>query len=396
MCFNLFRLVLFLLVVVMVVYAALQLFEVSKQYQDSLGVREISIREHAQNIMQRTCKETFPVPDGVRIFSDGREVRHIAFLKVHKAASGSATSIFFRFGTTRKLKFLRPKWLNIVSSSETISDKQIHNGAYKPFDIMTSHVIYNRAAFEKYLHNDSAYIGIVREPYIQFKSSMNYMAPKYVYNISDNDPIQQYLRNPSRYEQGKGPRFSWINNRQATEFGTPDQIIITQNVTAMNEYVQKLDKEFHLVIIAEYFDESVVLMRRMLNWKLSDILYRRLHIRGWDRKQTIPKAHDRRLYRKWAFADYAIYDFFFQRLWRQIRQAGEDFFQELLFFKQVREEMDDFCKVYPNISTTYIIQKSQWNPKLVIDKELCGQIFSEEEDWVKVIATPEYNNDRMG
>ena len=379
----------------MVIYAALQLFEVSKQYQDSIGTREISIREHAQNIMQRTCKEPFPVPDGVRIFSDGREVRHIAFLKVHKAASGSATSIFFRFGTARKLKFLRPKWLNIISSSDTISDKSILNGDSKPFDIMTSHVIYNRAAFEKYLHNDSVYVGIVREPYIQFKSSMNYMAPKYVYNISDVDPIQQYLRNPTRFEQVKNPRLSWINNRQATEFGTPDHIIMTKNVTAMNEYVQKLDNEFHLVIIAEYFDESVVLMRRMFNWKLSDILYRRLHIRGWDRKQTLPKAHDRRLYRNWAFADYAIYDYFFQRLWQQIRIAGEDFYQEVLYFKQVRDEMDDFCKVYPNISATYVISRSRWSPKLTIDKEMCGTIFSEEEDWVKVIATPEYNNDRV-
>lgn len=383
------------MVLVFVVYAALQLFEVSKQYQDSFGVRELSIREHAQNIMQRTCKEAFPVPDGVRIFSDGREVRHIAFLKVHKAASGSATSIFFRFGTARKLKFLRPKWLNIVSSSDTISDKALLNGQYKPFDIMTSHVIYNRAAFEKYLHNDSVYIGILREPYIQFKSSMNYMAPKYVYNISNVDPIQQYLRNPLKYEQASSPRFSWINNRQATEFGTPDYIIMNKNISAMNDYVKKLDKEFHLVIIAEYFDESVVLMRRMLNWKLSDILYRRLHIRGWDRKQTLPMPNDRRLYRRYAFADYALYDFFFQRLYRQIRQAGEDFFEEVLYFKQVRDEMDDFCKLYPNITTTYIVPRSQWTSKLVIDKDLCGKIFSEEEDWVKIIGTAEYNNDRV-
>lgn len=383
------------MVLVLVVYAGLQLFEVSKQYQDSVGMREISIREHAQNLMQRTCKETFPVPDGVRLFSDGREVRHIAFLKIHKAASGSATSIFFRFGTSRKLKFVRPKWLNIISSQDTISDNSIHNGASKPFDIMTSHVIYNREAFQKYVHNDSVYIGILREPYFQFKSSMNYMAPKYVYNISNVDPIQQYLNNPLKYEPAKSPRASWINNRQATEFGTPDKIIIDRNATAMDEYVKKLDKEFQLVIIAEYFDESIVLMRRMLNWKLSDILYRRLHIRGWDRKLTIPRAHDRRLYRKYAFADYALYDFFFQRLFKQIKRAGDDFYQEVLYFKQVRDEMDDFCKVYPNVTTTYILQKSQWNSNLVMDKEFCRQVYSEEEDWVKFIATPEYNNDKL-
>ena len=335
--------------------------------------------------------ESFPLPSGVRIFSDGREVRHIAFLKVHKAASGTATTIFFRFGSDRKLSFLRPKWLNIVSSSESITDSQLINPNDKPFDIITSHVIYNRTTFERYLQNDTVYVGIIREPYIQFKSSMNYMAPKYVYNISNEDPIQQYLRDPMKYEGELNPRQSWINNRQAAEFGTPDEIIKKRNLTAMAEYVAKLSKEFHLVIIAEYFDESIVLMKRMLNWKVTDILYRRLHIRGWDREITFPRAHDRRLYRKYAFADYAIYDFFYQKLWRQISNAGDDFFAEVLYFKEIREEMDDFCKVYPNITDTVTLRASEWSPEILVDKELCRKIYWEEEDWVKYINSDQYS-----
>lgn len=347
--------------------------------------------EHAHNLLKRSCRETFPVQHGVRIFSDGREVRHLAFLKVHKAASGTATSIFFRFGMTRGLTFVLPKWLNIVSSTDTLTEKQIHPRLNKSFDIMTSHVIYNRTAFEKFLHKDSVYIGIIREPYLQFKSSMNYMAPKYVYNISNVDPIQQYLKNPLKYEINKSPRFSWINNRQAAEFGTPDHVIISRNKTAMNEYVQKLEKDFHLVIISEYFDESIVLLRRMLNWSLRDILYRRLHTRGWDRKITLPRPHDRKLYRNHAFADYAIYDFFFKRLWKQAQQAGEDFFEEVLYFKQIRDEVDDFCKVFPNITESYNVPQSTWNKAFVVDKEFCGLIFAEEEDWVKKVALKQYN-----
>jgi hypothetical protein len=378
------------LMVVVAMFATMQLIQVTNQYNNIHG-RELTAIEHAQNILKKSCREVFPVPQGVRIFSDGRQVRHFAFLKVHKAASGTATSIFFRFGMTRGLTFVLPKWLNIVSSTDTLTEKQIHPRLNKSFDIMTSHVIYNKTAFGKFLHSDSVYIGIIREPYQQFKSSMNYMAPKYVYNISKVNPIQQYLQDPLKYETAKSPRFSWINNRQAAEFGTPDEIIMKRNKTAMKEYVKKLDKEFHLVIISEFFDESIVLLRRMFNWSLKDILYRRLHTRGWDRKLTLPKPRDRKLYRRYAFADYAIYDFFYKRLWKQAIQAGEDFFGEVLHFKQVRDEVDDFCKVFPNITETYTVERSEWNKEFSLDKEFCGMMYSEEEDWVKKIALKQYN-----
>lgn len=341
--------------------------------------------------MKITSIDSVQVNEGVRIFSDEREVHHVVFLKVHKAASGTATSIIFRFGMNRGLTFVLPKWLNIVSATDTLLEKLIYPRLNNSFDIMTSHVIYNKTAFDALLHKDSVYIGIIREPYQQFKSSMNYMAPLYVYNISNVNPIQQYLKDPLKYEPEKFPRLSWINNRQATEFGTPEAIIMNRNKSAMNEYVQKLDKEFHLVIISEYFDESIVLLKRMLNWNLKDILYRRLHTRGWDRKLTIPRSYDKQLYRRYAFADYALYDFFFNRLWNQAKRAGDDFFKEVLYFKQVQEEVEDFCKVYPNITETYGVGKSDWNPVFTVDKEFCGLLFAEEEDWVKKIALKQYN-----
>lgn len=385
------RCLLFVVTGMLMIIGVLQLLEVTNQFSNLKERRELSVKEHAENIMMKTCKESFPVPEGVRIFSDGREVHHFAFLKVHKAASGTATSIFFRFGMTRGLTFLLPKWLNLASSSESLKESQIYPKLNKSFDIITCHSIFNKTQYEKFIHKDSVYIGIVREPYLQFKSSMNYMAPQYVYNISIDHPIQQYLKNPLKYETAKSPRLSWINNRQAAEFGTPDLIIMNQNQSAMLEYLQELDRTFHLVIISEYFDESIVLLRRVLNWKLPDILYRRLHIRGWDRKITLPRTNDRRLYRRYAFADYAIYDHFYKRLWKQISLAGEDFFAEVIYFKQIRDEVDDYCKVYPNMTEAYTIEKSDWNERFSVDKGFCAMILAEEEDWVKQIARKQYN-----
>ena len=363
----------------------LQIAEISHQQHQT-------VHDHARRLMGKDCPESFPVPVGVRIFPDGKEVRHILFLKVHKAASGTATSVFFRFGITRKLTFVLPKHLNIISSSDTIKDKYIHPRLKQSFDIMTSHVIYDRSAVKAYMNKDTVYIGILRDPFQQFKSSINYMQPKYVYKLSNASPVQEYLKDPMKHEKAntRGPRFSWINNRQAVEFGFPDDVIMSKNKSAIDLYIQRLDKDFHLVLIAEYFDESIILMRRMLNWNMKDVFYRSLHIRGWDRKNTLPKPHDRSKFRKWAAVDYALYDFFYKRLWQQIKEAGSDFFEEVLYFKKVRAEVDDFCKVTPNITDTYNIAESRWSDAMEIDLEFCKLMFSEEEDFVKMIAKMQY------
>lgn len=373
------------LALTVVAFVALQFAELSQKHN-------LTIHQHARELLGKGCSETFPIPVGVRIFPGGNEVRHILFLKVHKAASGTATSVFFRFGLARNLKFVLPKYLNIISISDSIKDKYIYPRLNQSFDIMTSHMIYGRSAVEKYLNKDTAFIGILREPYQQFKSSINYMQPKYVYNLSINYPVQEYLKDPLKHEiaNTRGPRFSWINNRQSVEFGFPDDVIVNKNTTAIDTYIQKLDKEFHLVMIAEYFDESIVLMRRMLNWSLKDILYRNLHIRGWDRKNTLPRPYDRMRFRKWASVDYALYDFFFKRLWQQIKLAGSDFYDEVLYFKKIRAEVDDFCKVTPNITGTYTVPESDWNDEFHVDLEYCRLMFAEEEEFVKVIAQVQY------
>ena len=382
------------LAITVICFIVIQVLEVSQQYSDvSEKNYKLSVTKHVGKTLRKDCTDTLPVPFGVRIFPGEREVRHFVFLKVHKAASGTATCLFFRFGITRKISFVLPKHLNIISSSDFIKEKAIHPRRKTPFGILTSHMIYNRTAVENFVAKDAVYIGILREPYQQFKSSMNYMQPKYVYNLSNTSPIQEYLKDPLKHERAnvRGPRFSWLNNRQAVEFGFPDDVIMNKNQTAITNYIKKLDKEFQIVLIAEYFDESIVLLRRMFNWNMKDILYRNLHIRGWDRKITLPRPRDRELFRKWASIDYSLYDFFFKRLWRQIHLAGADFHEEVLYFKQVRAEVEDFCKVTPNITGTYKMSASSWNEGFTIDAEFCRLMFSEEEDFVKMIAEIQYN-----
>ena len=124
--------------------------------------------------MKSTFK--FSIPSQMHIVEDGREVRHLMFLKVHKAASGTVTSLIFRFGITRNLTFVLPRQFNVIAQFETIKDDLIYPRLNRPFDIMSSHVIFDKISIEKYLHNDTLYIGIMQDPFQQFKFSMNYFS----------------------------------------------------------------------------------------------------------------------------------------------------------------------------------------------------------------------------
>ena len=42
---------------------------------------------------------------------------------------------------------------------------------------------------------------------------------------------------------------------------------------SIRKFLRQLESEFSLVLITEYFDESLVMLKRIMCWQLDDILY---------------------------------------------------------------------------------------------------------------------------
>ena len=55
----------------------------------------------------------------------------------------------------------------------------------------------------------------------------------------------------------------------------------------ISEFVDELSKKLHLVLIADYFDESLVLLKRLLCWDLEDIIYVKQKMRSITYKNSI-------------------------------------------------------------------------------------------------------------
>ena len=72
--------------------------------------------------------------------------------------------------------------------------------------------------------------------------------------------------------------FGYIGfNQQSYDFGVRANQL--NNLSAVKEKMAEIEKDFDLILIAEYFDESLVLLADHLCWNLEDMVYLKLNSR---------------------------------------------------------------------------------------------------------------------
>ena len=116
------------------------------------------------------------------------------------------------------------------------------------------------------------------------------------------------------------------------------------NEIAISSAIFDLQKKFTLILIYEYLDESLVLLKRKLCWEVDDIVYLRslLPRKTFTRNVTVSQAA-RLAISRWNMADFMLYDFFNATLWRQISNE-KNFHTELANFKRRRKEIENRCE----------------------------------------------------
>ena len=325
---------------------------------------------------------------------------HVAFLKVHKSGSTTAQNMFLRFGWNRNLTFVLPPnknrfgYPNIISLLESLTkNNTLPPPAGKYFDILCNHVIYSRDAFKLFMPADTFYIGIVREPYENFKSILNYLRPAHIFRLKSRLPGSEFLRNPAAYEPKRSPKLSVTRSRMSVEFGFPDEIVEKNDKLKAQEFIKTLDEDFGLVMVAEYFEESVVLMRRYLSWSTKDIIYLDKNIARKKNESSYVGPFDRQQYKKWARIDYMLYDHFFRKLREQIRAEGFDFDDELLHFKEIRKMSSEFCNQKPlSASAKLKVLQSKWSDSFELTYKDCAELLRGEIDFTQRIRERQYGS----
>ncbi|XP_078342955.1 galactosylceramide sulfotransferase-like [Oculina patagonica] len=271
-------------------------------------------------------------------------IQQVLFLKTHKTGSTTVANIFFRYGDSRDLSY--------VLGQDTLIGwpRRFQVSFALPFDgpqphFLCSHTRYNKKPMN-YLFpkTTSKYVTILRNPVDQFESVFNYMGLGDIYGFG-RDPrksLQEFLTKGIEFKDVfKEDAARLVRNPMLFDLGLAYKL--HQNVTAIEEYLAFLDKEFDLIMNTDYFDESVVLLKRLLCWELDDVLYFKSNERQ-DKERAVDLSEDvKENIKRWNAADQLLFDYFNRTFWQKIKMEGEGFYDDLAAFRQKKEQIRHLC-----------------------------------------------------
>nr|KAG5710195.1 hypothetical protein BaRGS_006714 [Batillaria attramentaria] len=189
---------------------------------------------------------------------------------------------------------------------------------------------YNRTELDKVMPKDAFYCAIMREPVSRFVSAMYYfgvLKPPSTKNVSQVSPgFSKFLSETGRKGLEVRPLPELLYNSIAFDTG----LALTQqkSIEAVEQHIAKLDRELDLMMVMEYFHESLVLLKRRARLQLKDIIHVKLNSKR-PRSTHLISDSDLKTLKDWQMADHKIYDHFLAKFWKEVRKEGPDFQDEV-------------------------------------------------------------------
>ncbi len=160
-------------------------------------------------------------------------------------------------------------------------------------------------------------------------------------------------------------------------------------MTFVREFVSNLN--FDLLILTEYFDEGLVVLRRMMCLNMKDILYMKQRDRPGSRApfDTALEQEMKEVHQEWSKAEYMLYNEANRTFWEQFSQY-KGIERELEVFQRLEEEVADFCSTFrmkqnekqKNYAGQRLhVDASEWNEAFDVDFVFCMLLYMDDNLW---------------
>ncbi|XP_052221197.1 galactosylceramide sulfotransferase-like isoform X2 [Dreissena polymorpha] len=316
------------------------------------------------------------------------EVRHIGFLKVHKAGGSTIQNILFRYGLHRNVTFVIPKTGYKFSTPFSKTTSILNNKRGEYYDILAIHSVYNETSYSRLLPADAANIAIIRNPLELFVSAAYYHRDvwhvPYLKRVPTDNYVQNLIRYPELYDNQV---LSLTRNSMAMDFGFPSDLHPTEESVILN-FLNYLDKRFDLVLVVEFFTESLVLLKRLLHWKLQDIVY---IPQNTNTHPALPELNltssDVDKFELRNFLDKKLYDYFLKIFKQKTHAAGHDFFEEVGHFENVIANVTAFCVFKERDGSEMVVPDSYWSEKFAVKPSDCREMLITELEYIDKIRS---------
>ncbi|XP_076833316.1 galactose-3-O-sulfotransferase 2 isoform X2 [Brachyhypopomus gauderio] len=273
---------------------------------------------------------------------------HIVFLKTHKTASSTILNILFRYGDSRNLTFALPanmySQLYYPNSFLSYFVEGVNPRRVTEFHIMCNHMRFQGLEVKKVMPVDTFYFSILRNPLSMIESLFTYY--KEIQAFHRFKTVQDFLRDGGRSYNASFPSNHYARNILTFDFGLDnsapaDELELNKLSTS---FIATVESNFHLILISEYFDESMVLLKHVLCWTLDDVVSFRLNSRSEkSRNKLSPEMAEK--VKQWSSLDWRLYQHFNRTFWQHIDTTlgHTKLREELKLLRARRAELEQIC-----------------------------------------------------
>ncbi|KAM4694393.1 galactose-3-O-sulfotransferase 2-like [Discoglossus pictus] len=356
-----------------------------KEFQES---RELLLKSNTDLVEESVIKDAESARGACQPHT------HVFFLKTHKSASSTVMNILFRFGEYHNLTFAfpinnYPQFLYPFYFSAHFVE------GYTPrksgmFDVMCHHMRFLLTEVEKVMPSDTFYFTILRNPVSLMESSFSYYKSLRSFYKAKN--LEDFLNNTSTFYVATDKLSGYSKNLMAFDLGFDHNG--KETVKHFQLTSRMVEATFNLVMITEYFDESLILLKDALCWSLDDVLSFPLNSRSKSNKIPLSLETKEKI-KKWNQYDWQLYVYFNNSFWKRVEKFGRQRMQsEVQELQKKRAQLAETClqdgtSVDPDKVSDMAIKPFQSGIHKILGYNLNPGLREQEQLLCQKMVTPE-------
>ncbi|XP_006817292.1 galactosylceramide sulfotransferase-like [Saccoglossus kowalevskii] len=267
---------------------------------------------------------------------------NFVFVKTHKTGGSTVGATLFRYGLNNKLISaiaLQPASMIVEIKNNTAGVRKYDcDPKFPGYNYLVSHVKHYNYNVLNTLVKRAQFITLLRSPFKHLESSFYYFhADVSCKLLNYENPFAEFVTNLYNYTNPtnmKSKLRKRLHNGQLYGLGCDDDNCNDQ--TSIEKKILELEQQFDLVMITEYMDESMVLLKQLMCWKDDDVIYKSMKVVGNNNPPIT--EHMNRIISKWNSADVQLYIHFNRTFWRRIKNYKGDFESDLQSFRTKQAE----------------------------------------------------------
>ncbi|XP_077867532.1 galactose-3-O-sulfotransferase 2-like [Saccoglossus kowalevskii] len=242
---------------------------------------------------------------------------NLLMLKTHKSGSSTLQNIILRYADKHNLTVVLPKKGHQFTYPELFNPNNAIQVPWHVYNMFTHHARLNLKSILQLMPNDTIYSTILRNPVTQFESLFNYykLGDFLKVNATKTSKLQSFLETPEIYHQHN----PYVHNNYLYDLGFSAEDWMSND--RIPEIINTVNSVFDLVFIAEYFEESLILLRHAMCWDIEDIVYFNVNARNQSTVTQMTPWMEERI-KEWNTADYQLYMYFNKTFWEKVADFG--------------------------------------------------------------------------